>query len=463
MRSVFDSDNVVIHRRVRFLTPRSEVLEPRCLLNGHVGRLEPVAHHARAAQTAYWQPTAEISSRVVSSLAREQSKTPSDKVLHNFGGMLGGVPDGWQPWGSLTPVQTSSGSIIFGRTLFGGPSGDGIIFTMKPDGKGYTIVHSFSGGVNDGSQPHHDQLRQEGNVLYGATLMGGSTGQGEGVVFSINTNGGGFQILHRFMGGKHDGEQPHSNPMPDGSVLYGLTAKGGAKNQGTIYKLNTDGNGFKVLYSFRNCAGTQPHGFVVIDGHDLFGMTRKGGKAGDGTIFEFDVKTKKYTVLHHFKGGKHDGATPDHGGLVQVGKTLYGLTTEGGKQNDGVLFSIDTSGKHFQILHTFSGGKDDGSGPHGSLTLVGSTLYGMTSDGGKHNDGTIFQIDTSGLGYQTIYSFAGPTSDGKNGLDNVFILDGNIYGMTKYGGSMTTPGSSAGSPAYDNGVIFTIPLPGSSG
>ena len=34
------------------------------------------------------------------------------------------------------------------------------------------------------------------------------------------------------------------------------------------------------------------------------------------------------------------------------------------------------------ILHNFTGGANDGQYPYGSLTLSGSKLYGMTSDGG---------------------------------------------------------------------------------
>ena len=126
------------------------------------------------------------------------------------------------------------------------------------------------------------------------------------------------------------------------------------------------------------------------------------------------------------------------------------------------MFSIDTSGKHFQVLHSYTGGQSDGAGPHGSLYLGGSTLYGMTSYDGAGNAGTIFQYNLCSKHYHTIYSFAGPTSDGLDGLDNVFILNGKIYGMTKTGDSIPTPGSSKKKPTYDNGVIFSIPLASSS-
>ncbi len=399
--------------------------------------------------------------------------------MHNFGGFVGSTPDGWQPWGSLTLVQTTAGMKLFGRTLYGGSSNDGVVFMMNPDGSNYQIVHSFAGGEHDGSQPHHDQLRQVGNELYGATLLGGE--YNEGVIFSINTAGSGFKVLHSFEGGKHDGAEPHSNPMPmpGSSLLYGLTAKGGKHNEGVIYQINADGSGYKVLYAFSKSGGAQPHGFATMSGDVLYGMTRKGGgkKGRDyGSIFSFDLSNDKYTDLHKFKGGPDDGATPDHGGLVLVSNVLYGLTGNGGAggsaPGDGVLFSLDAvpdeDGNYkFTILHSFGATSGDGTFPHGSLTLDGSTLYGMTSDGesgeGKKGYGTIFKFNTADNDYQTIYSFTGPTSDGRDGLDNVVIWNGTLYGMTKYGGNIATSTSNDGKSTYEAGEVFSIPLPSTSG
>ena len=45
--------------------------------------------------------------------------------------------------------------------------------------------------------------------------------------------------------------------------------------------------------------------------------------------------------------------------------------------------------------------------PYGSLTLSGSTLYGMTTYGGANNDGTIFSIPVTGGTPTTLLSFNG--------------------------------------------------------
>ena len=62
------------------------------------------------------------------------------------------------------------------------------------------------------------------------------------------------------------------------------------------------------------------------------------------------------------------------------------------------MFSMNTDGSGFQELLSFGG--QFGAFPFGSLTLSGSTLYGMTSAG------NIFSIDTDGSGFQNLFLFA---------------------------------------------------------
>jgi uncharacterized repeat protein (TIGR03803 family) len=60
----------------------------------------------------------------------------------------------------------------------------------------------------------------------------------------------------------------------------------------------------------------------------------------------------------------------------------------------GTVFKIkmNTDGTEFSLLHEFSG--SDGGHPSDALTLSldGSTLYGMTSWGGSFGLGTVFSI-----------------------------------------------------------------------
>jgi uncharacterized repeat protein (TIGR03803 family) len=373
-------------------------------------------------------------------------------IIHNFPSQV--VGDGSQPWGSLALVRTGKSAALYGTTVYGGTAGRGTIFVTNPSGTSYRVLHSFAGGAGDGSQPRYGSLQQVGSVLYGTTLYGGPAG--DGVIFKININGTGFAVIHAFAGGARNGAYPYSPPTPTGSLLIGMTSRGGASRQGTLYAINDDGTGFHILYSFAQATGTQPRGAVTIQPGALYGMTRLGGTAGDGVIFRFDLGTARYTTLHQFQGGAGDGATPDHGAPTVKGGQLYGLTSKGGRANDGVLFRIDTSGTNFQIVHAFAPGRKNGIQPQGSLLLAGSTLYGTTSAGGRANQGVVFKIRTSGRRFQVLHTFAGAPNDGSAPIDNLVSYKGKLYGTTKFGGLIPTAKPRTGDPPFDNGVIFAL-------
>lgn len=66
------------------------------------------------------------------------------------------------------------------------------------------------------------------------------------------------------------------------------------------------------------------------------------------------------------------------------------------------------------LLHEFAGYHGgDGGYPYGSLTLSGSTLYGMTKRGGGHHCGVVFKVDTDGGGYDRLHEFAGRGDAGR--------------------------------------------------
>jgi uncharacterized repeat protein (TIGR03803 family) len=424
-------------------------------------------------------------------VAPTPTSAPQGQVLYNFGN----APDAWQPWGSLTLV----GSTLYGYTAYGGDKQSGAIFEINTDGLGYQIVHSFGGLVvnpggevlRDGITPHHDSLRIVGDELVGATVYGGDAGQG--VLYAYNYVTGSYRIIHELNGfsksnpggSPADGAQPHSNPMPGVTpggqdVLYGMTSEGGSSQDGTLYQVNVNGTGFQVLNSFQKASGDDPHGFVIQIGNTLYGMTRSGGTtpqgtAGQGVIFSYDLTATQnpYTPLHTFGSITNDGLEPDHGGLILVGSSLYGLATAGGTKGDGILFSVALPSGTYTPLYSFTGsttGTLDGSGPHGSLELGsdGVTLFGMTSKGGSANDGVVFSFDTSApnTAPYVIRSFLGGSRDGNDGLDNVVVGDNVLYGLTKYGGDVKTndspkppaPDFTSTGPSHANGVVFALPL-----
>jgi uncharacterized repeat protein (TIGR03803 family) len=222
-----------------------------------------------------------------------------------------------------------------------------------------------------------------------------------------------------------------------------MTSVGGKGGNGAIFTFDTSTSTYARIYSFDGKHGANPHGQLILDpnGKTFYGMTQTGGTAKVGVVFSFsricssaNSKCKtKFKVLQNFNGG--NGATPDHGTLVQSGTTLFGLTANGGKYGNGTLFSIQTNGKHFKILQHFGNpGSNDGISPLGSLLLDGTTLYGTTRSGGNNGHGSVFRINTDGTGYDRIWDFHDGTTDGQKPFDNVILLNSTLYGMTEIGG-----------------------------
>ncbi len=305
-------------------------------------------------------------------------------VLHNF---LGGT-DGRIAYGALVSGGSTS-PWLYGMTEYGGADNRGVIYRIRTDGTGYQVLHPFAGGVSDGGDPCA-ALTRVGSVLYGMAPAGGTTNNG--VIFKIQANGTGFQVLHSFAGGTTEGSLPMGSLKASGSWLYGTTFGGGAYSSGTVFKVQTNGTGFQTLHSFGSTGtdGTQLEGSLILINSILYGMTLNGGASGRGTIFKIKTDGTGYAVLHSFTGGTADGGGP-YGALKAKGSTLYGMTVAGG-HGLGTIFKINTNGTQFLVLYSFSGGVSDGSVPFGTLIASLSTFYGVTSKGGASNYGTVFRF-----------------------------------------------------------------------
>ena len=365
--------------------------------------------------------------------------TDNFSVLYSFGSVAN---DGAYPLGSLT----LSGSTFYGMTNGIGDYADssGTIFRINVDGTGYQVLYNF-GSVNNGTNPQGD-LTVSGSTLYGMTLGAGT--RGSGTIFKINTDGTGYQVLHSFGTVPNDGYYPYGSLTLSGTTLYGMTPSGGANGKGTIFQINADGTGYQVLYSFGSVAsdGSYPYGTLTLSGTTLYGMTPSGGADGKGTIFQVNTDGTGYQVLYSFGSIANDGANP-YGTLTLSGTTLYGMTETGGTGGLGTIFEINTSGAGYQVLYSFTGYPNDGYYPLSTLTLSESTLYGMTRTGGSGGAdglGTIFQINTDGTGYQVLHDFGSPANYGCGPNGSLTLLGSTLYGMA-YGGGV-----------YGKGTIFSV-------
>ncbi len=344
--------------------------------------------------------------------------------LHNFNDTNGGSPNA---------DLIVSGNVLYGMTPSGGLNSDGCIFSINTNGSNYKDLFDFNG--TNGSEPE-GSLIIIGGRLYGITKSGGANSYG--VIFSIDTNGSGFKALYNF--NNTYGSFSRGSLTLSGKKFYGMAYQGGAHNGGCIFSVDTDGTGYKDMLDFNNTNGVQPTGSLIISGKVLYGMT-SSISAYSGSIFAIDTDGTQFRELWLFQQfSNNDGAGP-LGSLVLANGRLYGMTQQGGINQEGTVFGIDTDGAGYKKLIDLS--CPIGDYPFGSLIISGNTLFGLTSQGGGYvTYGCIFSIDTNGTGYNRIYPFnAGAGGSLPYGS---LVLSGNtLYGMDGQGG------------AHGKGVIFS--------
>ncbi|MFC2149648.1 choice-of-anchor tandem repeat GloVer-containing protein [Candidatus Auribacterota bacterium] len=303
----------------------------------------------------------------------------------------------------------------------------------------FTILHNFTG--SDGNSPINTTLTLTGGKLYGMTGLGGASSSG--TIFSVDTDGSNYTVLYSLLGGNDSGSIPYGDLTLSGDVFYGMTFGGGASGgSGTIFEIGTDGSGFTLLHSFSStdpANGKWPYGSVTLSGDTLYGMSYAGGESSNGTVFSIVTDGTGFTLLRQFGADgppPPEGATP-RGDLTLIGSTLYGMTKAGGNGN-GVIFSVGTNGSSFTLLRTFVAGSGDGSQPYGDLVLSNGAFYGMTYAGGDTPVGTVFSMDTDGSNFTLLHDFS--VSDGGWPRGNPTIVGDTIYGMT-YQGSTNNKGN----------------------
>lgn len=378
---------------------------------------------------------------------------PKDEVIE--------APDG----SFFTTTQQGGDSPACPTSSF--PHGCGTVVHLK--GKTIKVIASFpaptAGGV-DGYYPVGGLVQGPDGALYGTTT-GGPTPANFGTVFKLveQPNGSWLQTtLHVFTGGNEcaapiDGATPLGRLAfgPDG-LLYGTTQNGGCvlesgenpyNNQGTIFRLATDGSVYQVLWMFNGffdtADGVGPQaGLTLGPGGQFYGTTHFGGLDDTGTVFKFDPVALGLTVMHSFSGLSPDGGVPI-GALTLGSDGLLWSTTATATNGDdptyyGTVFKIRPTSPYALTSYGFSGLAEQGyySMPQAGLIQASDgKFYGTTGNG------AFYSITESGvfgeLGvYPTTLATTGPLAVPLQGSS------GDIYTTTSDGGPTSFGNSDIG-------------------
>jgi len=182
-------------------------------------------------------------------------------------------------------------------------------------------------------------------------------------------------------------------------------------------------------------------GIINAQHYSIFGITSNGGINNDGAIYKYDPVTKVEAKVFDFNVS--NGLEPDNSMLWSNGM-LYGGANYGGAKDLGVLFQYNYYTNTYTVL--VNSDSAIGAVPGGDLIQTSSNLfYGMTSVGGTKKNGTIFcynilkpGTDSVVFSFDTIYGYR---PDGNLIFNDTLNL---LYGLTDFGG------------LYGNGTLFSF-------
>lgn len=336
---------------------------------------------------------------------------------------------------------------LYSTIANGGTNSGGTAYQMTTAGQ-LTTLYNFCAltGCTDGSIPYGGLTLGFDGFFYATTQVGGT--ENAGTVFKM-TSSGAITKLYDFTNGNDDSAPIFTVLQGQDGNLYGVSEEQYNGQNGEFFKV-TPAGAFTVVHDFDYTDGANPN--LPTQGTDgnFYGSAKLGGDptCKCGTIYKI-TPSGVTTVLHDFKGYPNDGTFPV-GPLVQgPDGFFYGVTYEGGANNQGTVFKINSSGTSYTVLHNFlyRSPSFDGQLPYTGLT-VGSdgNLYGTTANGGAHsNAGVIFQITTSGT-ETVLYNFCAQT-----GCVDGFYPESPLVQHTNGTFYGTTTGNSLG-----GGVFFSL-------
>jgi uncharacterized repeat protein (TIGR03803 family) len=380
--------------------------------------------------------------------------SPVYSVLHTFKNTHGKLPE-------AALVEGRDG-MLYGTTSRGGEGGYGTVFKFDVSQKALRYHDLLAFNLKNGGSPETNLLFGADGKLYGTTAFGvGENGGGTLFQLDISKASPVHKILHQF--DLINGYHPSADFIrgSDGK-FYGTTAFGNltATSGGTIFQYDPSGAmpNYKLLHGFSGIDGANPMGLMQSRDGKFYGTTYHSANAG--ILYQFDALavTPSFQLLYEFLNPGGSALPTSMGepisGLMQASNgKFYGTTTRGGRFGRGIVFSLDTSvvNPEPEIVHEFD--YNNGQDPRGGLIQANDgKLYGATTGGGSTNQGVVYQLDISGVlpVFKVIHVFNG--RDGANPVrDLIQASDGNLYGVTKAGGTFSTGFD-------DGGIIYRIKL-----
>jgi uncharacterized repeat protein (TIGR03803 family) len=334
--------------------------------------------------------------------------------------------------GTGTPTEGQYGEIYFASRTSGG------VLSKYSTISGVSAAATFTSNTSlpnfsAGTYPCNGMLLASDGLLYGVTSQGSSNNYGALYSYSGSTNSlRGKEIFNvRSRIGKSSSELVEVDKK-----LYGF-GSGGRYNQGTIYRYDMLTDSVEVMVDMTLIPGAIPTvndlnlNFVKHPNGKLYCFIFCGGTSSTGYLIEYVPGASTYTTIYN--NGPTGGNIYNTKIRITLGQDglLYGVTSNTGANNFGVLFSFDITTNTFTVLHDWT---DLAAFPNNlePIHAQNGKLYGITAGDVNGNPGVIYSYDIITNTYTEHFNLGtfgvswplGPFVEG---------LDGTLYASFYYG------------------------------
>jgi uncharacterized repeat protein (TIGR03803 family) len=337
-------------------------------------------------------------------------------------------------------MQASNGK-LYGTTKEGGIADKGVVFEYDISTHTYIKISEFAEGV-EGEAPTGSMMLAANGKIYGVTGKGGA--YSKGVIFEYDPAVNTGTYVKKFDFDEKNGSNPEFPPVEFNGKLYGTTLNGGAYNSGTLYEFDPVTNTLTKKIDFSTALTNHaalPAGLFLASNNKLYGMCTNGGIHPGGILYEYDPTTSTLTKKYDFNYNDDKGYAPT-ANLMEVNGKLFGLTHKTNNVHHSVLFEYDLNTGIYTKRVEF-GGYMQGYNPFGTLVLApNGKLYGLNQDlGAPDQVGTLFSFDPATNAYAVEYTFS--LANGHTPRGGLLLgSNGKLYGLTSAGG------------AHDKGALF---------
>jgi uncharacterized repeat protein (TIGR03803 family) len=304
-----------------------------------------------------------------------------ESVLHTFEDYL----DGGYP--GVTPLILDRHGDVYGTAYNGGRNELGVAFRFHRTASGWVenVLHDFGNGD---AYPFDSLIMGPGGNLYGTDNIyhdGGAITEG---VYEIRPSRGAWEYKIIWDQGVDAANGGSGGLVLDArGNIFGVSS--GFLEPAVVFELKPAKHGWSpvILYTFQD-VGVYPDGAPVLDrAGNIYGTTAAGGSRKQGTIYKLSPskgRPWKLKTLYGFNGGA-DGSEPFAGVTFDASGNIYGTTLKGGTSNFGTVYELTAGSHNEKLLWSFDG--KDGSEPFAPVVLDRSgNLFGTTTSGGggKH-------------------------------------------------------------------------------